>query len=40
MVEHKLDTGDYSIEGLEDKTWRKKSVEELAQNLVLKRPPF
>jgi ERCC4-type nuclease len=39
MVEHKLDTGDYSIAGLEDKICveRKGCVEELAQNLGSKK---
>ena len=39
MVEKKLDTGDYSIEGLEDVLCieRKASVSEIAANLVDKR---
>ena len=39
MIEHKLDTGDYSIQGLEDKICieRKGCVEELAQNLGSKK---
>ncbi len=42
MVEHKLDTGDYSIQGLEDKICieRKGCVEELAINLGQKKYPF
>lgn len=42
MVEHKLDTGDYSIAGLEDKICveRKGCVEELAQNLGSKKETF
>ena len=42
MVEHKLDTGDYSIQGLEDKICieRKGCVEELAQNLGSKKQTF
>ena len=42
MVERKLDTGDYSIEGLEDKICveRKGCVEELAQNLGQKKHAF
>ena len=42
MVEHKLDTGDYSISGLEDKICveRKGCVEELAQNLGSKKETF
>tara|TARA_B100001559_G_C16388864_1_gene570191 strand:- start:81 stop:584 length:504 start_codon:yes stop_codon:yes gene_type:complete len=42
MIEHKLDTGDYSIDGLEDKICveRKGCVEELAQNLGSKKPTF
>lgn len=39
IIEHKLDTGDYSIQGLEDKLCieRKKSVSELAGNIIDKR---
>ena len=42
MIEHKLDTGDYSIEGMEDKICieRKGCVEELAQNLGSKKQTF
>lgn len=42
MVERKLDTGDYSIEGLEDKLCieRKGCVEELAINLGQKKYAF
>lgn len=42
MVERKLDTGDYSIEGLEDKLCieRKGCVEELAVNLGQKKYAF
>ncbi len=42
MVERKLDTGDYSIEGLEEKICveRKGCVEELAQNLGQKKHAF
>ena len=42
MIEHKLDTGDYSIQGLEDKICveRKGCVEELAQNLGSKKTTF
>jgi hypothetical protein len=42
MVEQKLDTGDYSIQGLEDKLCieRKASVEELAINLGQKKYAF
>ena len=42
MVERKLDTGDYSIEGLEDKICieRKGCVEELATNLGQKKYAF
>jgi ERCC4-type nuclease len=42
MVEHKLDTGDYSIQGLEDKICieRKGCVEELAVNLGQKKYAF
>jgi ERCC4-type nuclease len=42
MVEHKLDTGDYTIQGLEDKICieRKGCVEELAVNLGSKKYPF
>ena len=42
MVDHKLDTGDYSIDGLEDKICieRKGCVEELAQNLGSKKQTF
>ena len=42
MVERKLDTGDYSIEGMEDKICieRKGCVEELAQNLGKKKHAF
>jgi len=42
MVERKLDTGDYSIEGLEDKVCveRKSSVAELAINLGQKKHAF
>ena len=39
MIEHKLDTGDYSIQGFEDKICieRKGCVEELAINLGSKK---
>lgn len=39
VIVHKLDTGDYSIEGLEDKVCieRKKSVSEIATNVSEKR---
>jgi ERCC4-type nuclease len=42
MIEQKLDTGDYSIVGLEDKVCieRKGCVEELAINLGQKKYPF
>lgn len=42
MIEHKLDTGDYTIEGLEDKICveRKGCVEELAVNLGQKKHAF
>lgn len=42
MVEHKLDTGDYTIQGLEDKVCieRKGCVEELAVNLGQKKYTF
>ena len=42
MIEHKLDTGDYSIQGLEDKICieRKGCVEELAINLGQKKHAF
>lgn len=42
MVEEKLDTGDYSIKGLEDKICieRKGCVEELAMNLGQKKHTF
>lgn len=42
MVEHKLDTGDYTIQGLEDKICieRKGCVEELAVNLGQKKHSF
>lgn len=42
MVEHKLDTGDYTIKGLEDKICveRKGCVEELAINLGQKKHAF
>ena len=42
MIEHKLDTGDYSIQGLEDKVCieRKGCVEELAINLGSKKHAF
>lgn len=42
MVEEKLDTGDYSIKGLEDKICieRKGCVEELAMNLGQKKHAF
>ena len=42
MVERKLDTGDYSIEGLEEKICveRKASPEELATNLGQKKHAF
>lgn len=42
MVEEKLDTGDYSIKGLEDKICieRKGCVEELAMNLGSKKHTF
>ena len=42
MVERKLDTGDYSIEGLEDLICieRKGCAEELAQNLGQKKHAF
>ena len=42
MVDRKLDTGDYSIDGLEDKICieRKGCVEELAQNLGSKKQTF
>jgi hypothetical protein len=42
MVEHKLDTGDYTIQGLEDKVCveRKGCVEELAVNLGQKKHTF
>lgn len=42
MVEEKLDTGDYSIKGLEDKLCieRKGCVEELAMNLGQKKHAF
>lgn len=42
MIEHKLDTGDYSIQGMEDKICieRKGCVEELAQNLGSKKTTF
>jgi len=42
MVEHKLDTGDYSIQGMEDKICveRKGCVEELAINLGSKKHAF
>ena len=42
MVERKLDTGDYSLEGMEDKICieRKGCVEELAMNLGQKKHAF
>lgn len=42
MIEHKLDTGDYTIKGLEDKICveRKGCVEELAVNLGQKKYAF
>ena len=42
MIDQKLDTGDYSIIGLEDKICieRKGCVEELAQNLGSKKSTF
>ena len=42
MIEQKLDTGDYTIQGLEDKVCveRKGCVEELAVNLGQKKYPF
>lgn len=42
MIEHKLDTGDYTIQGLEDKVCveRKGCVEELAVNLGQKKYAF
>ena len=42
MVEQKLDTGDYAIQGMEDKCCieRKGSVEELAINLGQKKHAF
>ena len=42
MVNRKLDTGDYSIEGLEDKVCieRKASVVELANNVGISRKRF
>lgn len=42
MITQKLDTGDYTIEGLEDKICieRKASVEEIAINLGQKKHPF
>lgn len=42
MIERKLDTGDYSIEGLEEKICveRKASPEELATNLGQKKHAF
>jgi ERCC4-type nuclease len=42
MVEHKLDTGDYTIQGMEDKVCieRKGCVEELAMNLGSKKHTF
>lgn len=42
MIEHKLDTGDYTIQGLEDKVCieRKGCVEELAVNLGQKKYTF
>ncbi len=42
MIEQKLDTGDYAIQGLEDKVCieRKGCVEELAQNLGSKKQTF
>ena len=42
MIEHKLDTGDYSIQGMEDKVCieRKGCVEELAINLGSKKHAF
>lgn len=42
MIEEKLDTGDYSIKGMEDKICieRKGCVEELAINLGQKKYPF
>lgn len=42
MIEHKLDTGDYTIQGLEDKICieRKGCVEELAVNLGQKKHSF
>lgn len=42
MIEHKLDTGDYTIQGLEDKICveRKGCVEELAVNLGQKKYAF
>ena len=42
MVEHKLDTGDYAIQGLEDKVCveRKGCIEELAINLGQKKHAF
>ena len=41
MVERKLDTGDYSIEGMEDKICiERKGCVELAQNLGSKKTTF
>jgi ERCC4-type nuclease len=42
MIDHKLDTGDYTIQGLEDKICveRKGCVEELAVNLGQKKHAF
>lgn len=42
MIEQKLDTGDYTIQGFEDKICieRKGCVEELAVNLGQKKQPF
>ena len=42
MIEHKLDTGDYAIQGLEDKVCveRKGCIEELAINLGQKKHAF
>ena len=42
MIDQKLDTGDYSIQGMEDKICieRKGCVEELAQNLGSKKHAF
>jgi ERCC4-type nuclease len=42
MVEHKLDTGDYTIQGMEDKICieRKGCIEELAINLGQKKHAF